>query len=56
MLGTKGFFLNGLFLDSQVLAVFLLQMVYLDTAATIPTGAKAERLKFSAFIWMSIFL
>ena len=55
VLGTKGFFMNGLF-DSQVLAVFLLQMVYLDTAATIPTGAMAERLKFSAFIWMSFFL
>lgn len=55
LLGTKGFFLSGLF-DSQVLGLFLFQMVFMDTAATIPTGAMAERLKFSAFIWMSFFL
>ncbi len=55
LLGTKGFFLNGLF-DSQVLAMFLFQVVFMDTAATIPTGSMAERLKFSAFIWMSFFL
>jgi len=55
LLGTKGFFLNGLF-DSQVMGLFLFQMVFMDTAATIPTGAMAERLKFSAFIWMSFFL
>jgi len=55
VLGKKGFFLNGLF-DSQVLGLFLFQMVFMDTAATIPTGAMAERLKFSAFIWMSFFL
>ena len=55
VLGTKGFFLSGLF-DSQVMGLFLFQMVFMDTAATIPTGAMAERLKFSAFIWMSFFL
>ncbi|HLX62903.1 MAG TPA: ammonium transporter [Planctomycetota bacterium] len=55
VLGKKGFFLNGLF-DSQIMGLFLFQMVFMDTAATIPTGAMAERLKFSAFIWMSFFL
>ena len=55
IIGSKGFFLNGLF-DSQVLALFLFQMVFMDTAATIPTGSMAERIKFSAFIWMSFFL
>ena len=55
LLGTKGFFMNGLF-DSQVLAFYMFQMVFMDTAATIPTGSMAERIKFSAFIWMSFFL
>jgi Amt family ammonium transporter len=34
----------------------MFQMVFMDTAATIPTGSMAERIKFSAFIWMSFFL
>ena len=55
VLGTKGFFLHGLF-DSQTLALFLFSMVFMDTAATIPTGSMAERIKFSAFIWMSFFM
>lgn len=55
VLGTKGFFLSGVF-DSQVLTLFFFQMVFMDTAATIPTGAMTERLKFSAFVWMSFFL
>ena len=55
VLGSKGFFLSGLF-DNQVMGLFLFQMVFMDTAATIPTGSMAERLKFNAFIWMSFFL
>src|SRR6266851_4782899 len=35
---------------------FLFQMVFMDTAATIPTGAMAERWKFSAFAVFSIFI
>ncbi len=31
-------------------------MVFMDTAATIPTGAMAERLKFSAFVIMSLWV
>ncbi|HLY11221.1 MAG TPA: ammonium transporter [Planctomycetota bacterium] len=50
MLGTKGFFLQGKFYDTSVFALFFFQMVFMDTAATIPTGAAAERWKFSAFM------
>ena len=32
--------------DVAVFALFLFQMVFMDTAATIPTGAMAERWKF----------
>ena len=36
-----------------VVALFLFQMVFMDTTATIPTGAMAERWKFSAFVLFS---
>ena len=36
--------------DVGVVALFLFQMVFMDTTATIPTGAMAERWKFSAFM------
>ncbi|MGD0092013.1 MAG: ammonium transporter [Planctomycetota bacterium] len=54
LLGTKGFFMSGLG-DAQVLGFLMCQVLFMDTAATIPTGAMAERIKFSAFIWMSFF-
>ncbi|MDA8418591.1 MAG: ammonium transporter [Desulfobacteraceae bacterium] len=50
LFGTKGFFLSGNTYDSVVFAIFLFQMVFMDTAATIPTGAMAERFRFSAFV------
>src|SRR5205807_2168494 len=34
----------------------LFQMVFMDTAATIPTGAMAERWKFSAFVIFGFFM
>ena len=50
LFGTKGFFLtSGNTYDVACFAIFLFQMVFMDTAATIPTGAMAERWKFSAF-------
>src|SRR6185295_5911330 len=55
ILGGKGFMWSGLF-DSQVMAFFMFQMVFMDTAATIPTGSMAERIKWGAFVWMSFFL
>lgn len=36
--------------DVGVFAFFLFQMVFMDTTCTIPTGAMAERWKFSAFV------
>jgi len=50
IIGTHGFFLKGNFYDVGVYALFLFQMVFMDTTATIPTGAMAERWKFSAFV------
>lgn len=48
ILGTKGFFLSGGY-DVAIFAMFLFQMVFMDTTATIPTGALAERWKYLSF-------
>ena len=48
LIGTKGFFLAGSY-DVAVFGLFLFQMVFMDTTATIPTGSMAERWKFSSF-------
>jgi ammonium transporter, Amt family len=56
LFGMKGFFLSGDTYDVGVFALFLFQMVFMDTAATIPTGAMAERWKFSAFVVFSFFM
>ena len=49
LFGGKGFFLSGSSYDVAVFALFLFQMVFMDTTATIPTGALAERWKYIAF-------
>ncbi len=57
--GTKGFFLGSLgdgTYDPGVMAFFLFQMVFMDTAATIVTGGMAERWKFSAFLPFGVFM
>ncbi|WP_338832725.1 hypothetical protein MHLNE_13850 [Moorella humiferrea] len=56
LMGLKGFFLNGDAYDVGVFALFLFQMVFMDTAVTIPTGAMAERVKFSAIVIGSFFI
>src|SRR4051795_9465118 len=56
LFGYKGFFLTGAANDATVLTLFLFQMVFMDTTATIPTGAMAERWKFSAFMVYGFFL
>src|SRR5437899_4736095 len=56
LFGTKGFFLAGSTYDVAVFALFLFQMVFMDTAATIPTGAMAERWKFSSFVVFGFFI
>ena len=48
LFGTKGFFMNGIY-DVSVLGFFVFQAVFMDAAATIPTGAMAERWKFASF-------
>ena len=50
LFGTKGFLLQGAAYDTSAFALFLFQMVFMDTTATIPTGGAAERWKFSAFM------
>ena len=58
--GLSGFMLAGLTANAGVLAFFMFQMVFMDTAATIPTGSMAERLNFKGFIlmglWVSMFI
>ena len=49
ILGNTGYFLTGPAYDVGVFTLFLFQMVFMDTTATIPTGAMAERWKWSAF-------
>ena len=56
LFGMNGFFLSGNTYDVGVFALFLFQMVFMDTAATIPTGAMAERWKFSAFVVFGFFM
>jgi Amt family ammonium transporter len=53
--GLKGFFLSPDMLTPGVAAMFLFQAVFMDTAATIPTGAGAERWKFTSFVLFSAF-
>ncbi len=49
ILGTKGFFGSGIY-DTGVMAHFLFNLVFMDTTATIVTGAMAERWKWNAFV------
>ncbi len=60
LLGGSGFMLAGLGGATGILAFFFFQMVFMDTAATIPTGSMAERLKFIGFVlmalWVSMFI
>ncbi len=54
--GTKGFFLVGDAYDATIFSMFLFQMVFMDTAATIPTGALAERWRFKSFCFYALFM
>jgi ammonium transporter, Amt family len=56
VMGTHGFFLGSQVYDVGVFTLFLFQMVFMDTAATIPTGAMAERWKWSAFVPFTFFM
>jgi len=49
LFGGTGLFLSGHTYDVGVMVLFLFEMVFMDTALTIVTGACAERWKFLAF-------
>jgi Amt family ammonium transporter len=54
LFGTTGFFLSGAGYDAAVVVLFLFMMVFMDTTATIVTGACAERWSFKSFFLFSI--
>lgn len=54
--GNAGYFLNSKVYDVGIFALFLFQMVFMDTTATIPTGAMAERWKFKSFVIFGFFI
>lgn len=55
LIAHDGFFLAGKAYDVSVLGFFFFQLVFMDATATIPTGALAERWKFSSFIVWGLF-
>ncbi len=56
--GTSGFFLSDFTPDGDpwILAFWMFQVVFAATAATIVSGAMAERTKFSAYLVYSFFV
>jgi Amt family ammonium transporter len=50
LFGTRGFGLAGANYDVAVFALFMFQVVFMDTMATIPTGAMTERWRFGNFL------
>ena len=56
LFGTTGFFLSGVSYDAAIFALFLFQMVFMDTTATIPTGSMAERWNFKSFVIYGFFV
>lgn len=54
--GSVGFFLNSKVYDVGVFTLFLFQMVFMDTTATIPTGSMAERWSFKSFLLFGLFI
>jgi len=56
IIGSVGYFLNSDVYDVGIFTLFLFQMVFMDTTATIPTGSMAERWKFKSFIIYGFFI
>jgi len=58
LIGLKGFFLGSGVNDVAVMALFFFMMVFMDTTATIPTGAMAERWAWKNFclfgLWVAL--
>jgi ammonium transporter, Amt family len=55
IIAKSGFFLGGDAYDVSVMGFFLYQVAFMDTVATIPTGAMAERWNFKNFILWGLF-
>jgi ammonium transporter, Amt family len=56
LFGMSGFMLPTAMFTAGVATTFLFQMVFMDTTCTIPTGAAAERWKFTSFVIFSFFI
>jgi len=56
LFGTTGFFLGEKVYDASIFCLFLFQMVFMDTTATIPTGAMAERWNMKSFFVYGFFV
>ncbi|MEJ2315003.1 MAG: ammonium transporter, partial [Nitrospirota bacterium] len=54
LFGTDGWFLAGNTYDVSKYELFIFQLVFCATAATIVSGAVAERLKFSSYLLYSL--
>ena len=58
LIGLKGWFLTNAVGDAGVMALFFFMMVFMDTTATIPTGAMAERWAWKNFclfgLWVAL--
>ena len=54
LFGTTGFFLTGPGYDAAAVVMFLFMMAFMDTTATIVTGACAERWSLKSFFIFSI--
>lgn len=54
--GANGFFLSGSAYDASIIALFLFQVVFMNIAATVPTGAMAERWTFKSFVIYGFFI
>jgi len=56
LFGSSKFALISVAHDPPNLAIFLFSAVFMDTAATIPTGALAERWRFASFVVYGAFM
>jgi Amt family ammonium transporter len=56
IIGTTGWFLNGAVNDAGVMVLFFFMMVFMDTTATIPTGAMAERWSWKNFVLYGLWI
>src|SRR5436305_9034876 len=56
LLGASRFALVSVPHDVSSLTMFLFATVFMDTAATVPTGAMAERWRFSSFLAYGLFM